>query len=70
MDVSTSSSPADTISPYKVVYYHLPTALFCGCIPAKRRSDLLWKPTIFHLILGVITQVSDSNNRVAWKTAL
>ena len=32
-----------------------------GCIPAKRWATLWWNPTRVVLILGIISQVSDTN---------
>ena len=41
-----------------------------GLIPARQQAILLWNPPRVRPILGVITQVYDTNKRVALTDAL
>ena len=62
--VSTSSNPTTAITDSKGGYSHRPIMPRFVLIPTKRWDTLWCNPLRFYLIPGVITQVSNPNNRV------
>ena len=68
--VSTSSRSAAAKAAYKGGYSHQPIFSLHGFIPSRNQDTLWWNPPSVCLILGVVIQVYDPNNRFSWTTVL
>ena len=67
--ISTSSITDASTASSKGGYYHRSIVSHLGSSPTRQRSILWWNPPRVSLILGVISCVSNTNNRVTWTTA-
>ena len=70
MYVSASSIPVAYIASSKGGYTHRPVMYLFRLIPARHRTTLWCNPPRVRNIPGVITQVSDTNKKIACTTAL
>ena len=63
--VSTCYIPTSAIAASRWGYSYRPSMFVFGCITARQWAILRWNPPRVLPILGVTTQVSESNKRFA-----